>query len=78
MKKLLLFLTVFISVSAFSQEVDYQEYSYTELFKMIEEEQDSVFELKNAKIWYVPETDSLNFGLNFIFKEGFISSLYSL
>ena len=72
MKKFVLICIVLFSLSGYSQQVDYKTYSYTELFKMIEEEQDSVFELKNAKILYVPETDSLNFGLNFIIKEGLL------
>tara|TARA_R110001632_G_scaffold125748_1_gene239143 strand:- start:5613 stop:7421 length:1809 start_codon:yes stop_codon:yes gene_type:complete len=50
----LLLITYFIG---FSQEAKYKEYSYTEFFKMIEKEKDSVFKLKDALIKYNPKTD---------------------
>ncbi|WP_445386043.1 hypothetical protein ACT6NV_04360 [Robiginitalea sp. IMCC44478] len=47
---------------AFAQEKEttLKEYSYSELFEMIEAETDSVFVLENASIIYNPETDSLH------------------
>lgn len=56
-KKVLLYCLLFASVFSFSQEIKYKEYSYTELFSMIEKEKDSVFELKDAIIKINPETD---------------------
>ena len=50
----LLLLTYFIG---FSQEKIYKEYSYSQLFKMIETETDSVFELNDALIVFNPEKD---------------------
>ena len=50
----LLILTCFIG---FSQEKIYKEYSYSQLFKMIETETDSVFELNDALIVFNPEKD---------------------
>jgi hypothetical protein len=50
----LLLLTCFIG---FSQEKIYKEYSYSQIFKMIETETDSVFELNDALIVFNPEKD---------------------
>jgi hypothetical protein len=59
MKKILFLLAVLFSIQSFSQETKYKEYSYSELFKMIENEKDTVFKLSDALIKYIPETDSL-------------------
>jgi hypothetical protein len=58
-KKIFLLLTVLFSINNFSQEITYKEYSYTDLFKMIEAEKDSVFTLENAIIKYNVKTDTL-------------------
>ena len=59
MKKLLLSFALLFSVLSFSQDLslDYKEYSYTEFFKMIDKEKDSVFKLNNALIIYNKKTD---------------------
>lgn len=57
MKKFLFLLTILFSISSFSQELNYKEYSYTEFFKLIEEEIDSVFKLQDALIKFNPKTD---------------------
>ena len=57
MKKILFLLTILYTINSFSQEIKYKEYSYTEFFKLIEEEKDSVFTLKDAIIKINPETD---------------------
>ena len=49
-KKALILLTILFSIYSFSQEINYKTYSYTEFFKMIENEKDSIFSLKNAII----------------------------
>ena len=46
----LLFLRFFISLTAFAQETTFKEYSYSEFFNLIEAEQDTIFELKDAII----------------------------
>ena len=62
LKKIFLTIVLFcISNLIFSQEINYKEYSYTELFKLIEEEKDSVFKLEDALIKYNLKTDSLFF-----------------
>lgn len=50
MKKILLVFALLLSFINYSQEIKYKEYSYTEFFKMIEEERDSIFELKDVVI----------------------------
>jgi hypothetical protein len=63
MKKPLNFLTlaVLLLLSSFSalaqEEIKYTEYSYTQFFQMIEDEEDSVFELKNAFINFADQKD---------------------
>lgn len=50
-----------------SQEIKLKEYSFTEFFKMIDEEEDSVFRLSNAFLKFNKETDQkfiLTFELN--------------
>ncbi|WP_339700658.1 potassium channel family protein [uncultured Roseivirga sp.] len=50
-----------------SQEIKLKEYSFTEFFQMIEEEEDSVFRLSNAFLKFNKETDQkfiLTFELN--------------
>ncbi|MBT8272582.1 MAG: hypothetical protein KJO77_02165, partial [Bacteroidia bacterium] len=41
-----------------AQEVNFKTYSYTELFELIEAEQDSIFELSDAAIVLDSVTDS--------------------
>lgn len=50
-----LFLIGFLIVSLVgcSQEASFKEYSHAELFQMIDAEQDSIFELKDAIIIFV-------------------------
>tara|TARA_R110001632_G_scaffold71817_2_gene166385 strand:+ start:3909 stop:5768 length:1860 start_codon:yes stop_codon:yes gene_type:complete len=54
-------LLLLYTLIGFSQEKKtvYKEYSFTQLFKMIEEEKDTIFKLKNAFIRYNAKTDSL-------------------
>ncbi|WP_347174455.1 potassium channel family protein [Polaribacter uvawellassae] len=56
-KILLLILFYCFSINSFSQEIKYKEYSYAEFFQLIENEKDSVFELKDASIKFNLETD---------------------
>ena len=66
-KKLLLFVFCLLSLVSFSQEIEYKEYSYSEFFKMIEQEKDTVFELDDAIIRFDIKTDSIYGGsMNFI------------
>lgn len=59
MKKLFTLLLMLSSLYVFSQEkkLNYKEYSYTEFFKLIENEKDTIFKLKDAIIKYNKETD---------------------
>lgn len=57
--QLTIFLLVLFSYSGFSQETTYKEYSYSELFKLIENEKDTLFKLKDAIIRYNVKTDSV-------------------
>ena len=57
MKKILLLFTILLSINSFSQETTFKEYSYTEFFKLIEEETDTIFKLKDALIIYNSKTD---------------------
>jgi hypothetical protein len=59
MKKILFLFAVLFAISSFSQETTYKEYSYTEFFKMIEDEKDSVFTLEDAIIRFDIKTDSI-------------------
>ncbi|WP_053975623.1 potassium channel family protein [Mangrovimonas xylaniphaga] len=54
-----LVLFLLVSWSSLSQEMELKRYSYSKLFQMIEEEQDTIFRLKNAEIVYNEATDSL-------------------
>ncbi|WP_421763961.1 ion channel [Ekhidna sp.] len=58
-----LFLLSFLTLNCLAQkeEIEFEEYSYTEFFQMIEEETDSVFRLENAIIKYGDPKDSLFF-----------------
>ena len=58
-KRLLTLVLLFVSITVFAQEKTYKEYSFSQLFEMIEAETDSVFELKDAIISYNKQTDSL-------------------
>lgn len=49
MKQLFFIFYFIVTINAFAQE-PYKTYNYSELFKMIENEKDSVFKLKNAHI----------------------------
>lgn len=60
---------LFLSLTCFSQEQTLKEYSYSEFFKMIEDEQDSIFSLENAVIKQNIETDSIH-----SYEEKYISS----
>lgn len=56
-----LLLTCFLFCSflrTYSQEPSYKEYSYSEFFQLIENEKDSVFELRNALIRFDEQTDT--------------------
>ena len=55
---LILFAVPLFSLAQTDQK-EFKEYSYSELFQMIEEEEDSVFTLNNAIIRYDVEKDSL-------------------
>lgn len=61
MKNLFTLLLLLSGFLLFSQEkkLNYKEYSYTQLFKMIEDEKDTIFKLKDAIIRYNSKTDSL-------------------
>jgi hypothetical protein len=56
-----------------AQDTTIETFSYTELFEMIEAEQDSVFELKDAIVRYTPATDSTLFAMDMITRDGFVS-----
>lgn len=60
-KHIILLLFFFITLTAYTQELDFKIYSYSELFQMIESEPDSVFELRDALIKINYQTDSLFF-----------------
>jgi hypothetical protein len=61
LKKNLVFVFLLcFSISTFSQDekTEYKEYSYSEFFKLIEVEKDTIFKLKNAIIRFKAKTDS--------------------
>lgn len=60
MKNVFFLITFLISSLLFSQKEDimYAKYSYSQFFEMIENETDSVFNLKNAIIFFDAKTDS--------------------
>jgi len=60
MKKLITIIVLLFFAQVFSQEKDkvFKEYSFTEFFKLIEKEQDTIFKLGDAIIRFKPETDS--------------------
>lgn len=64
LKKLLFLALIAFTAIGYSQsdELEYKEYSYTELFQLIEDEKDSVYELKDAIIRFDKETDSIYAG----------------
>lgn len=58
MRKLLLLFLIFYTHGVFAQEdIEFKEYSFTEFFQMIEDETDSIFEMKNALILLDTITD---------------------
>tara|TARA_R110002073_G_scaffold108336_3_gene243406 strand:+ start:73718 stop:75577 length:1860 start_codon:yes stop_codon:yes gene_type:complete len=61
MKKILILFAFLLSINSFSQELStkYKEYSYAQLFKMIGNEKDTIFKLKDAIIRYNVKTDSV-------------------
>ncbi len=60
MRYFLLLIGLLLPFLSFAQEeIEYREYSWTQLFEMIEAEEDSVFRLKNARIVVDSQTDSL-------------------
>ncbi|WP_159948052.1 potassium channel family protein [Polaribacter septentrionalilitoris] len=61
LKKALLLCLFFITAFCYTQEkkLTYREYSYTEFFKLIEKEKDSVFVLENALVKYKEPSDSI-------------------
>jgi len=58
-KHITILVLLFVSTLAFTQDINYKEYSYSELFKLIEDEKDSIFELSDALILINRQTDSL-------------------
>ncbi|MEZ5103935.1 MAG: potassium channel family protein [Draconibacterium sp.] len=48
---------VFFTLSALAQNTSYKNYSYSEFYKLIRQEQDSIFSLENAIITFNQETD---------------------
>lgn len=70
MKKLLILLVIFYTHGVFAQDdIEYEEFSYSEFFQMMEASTDSIFTYENAIISFNPETDSafvndLNDGLS--------------
>ena len=54
-----IFVLLLVSALSIAQEIKYKTYSYAQLFKLIQNENDSVFTLKNAVIKYNLETDFL-------------------
>ena len=57
-KKEFFLIALLFSISSFAQEINYKEYSYTEFFKLIENEKDTIFKLQDALIKYNPKTDT--------------------
>ncbi|WP_445748328.1 ion channel [Polaribacter sp.] len=53
------FSIILFSNYSFSQDLKYREYSYSDLFKMIEEVKDTVFQLEDAIIRFDLKTDSI-------------------
>jgi hypothetical protein len=56
---LIFFLCFSIQVSSQEKDITFKEYSYTEFFKLIEKEKDTIFKLKDAVIRFKPGTDSI-------------------
>ncbi len=60
MKKILCFLSIlFVFNFAYAQEIEFKEYSYSEFFKLIEEEASDVFIFENAIIRFDASLDTL-------------------
>lgn len=60
MRHIFLTLGLLIPLLSFAQETSaLKEYSYTELVDMIQAEEDTIFRLSDAKIFFEPTTDSL-------------------
>ena len=74
----IILLFLLLSTFGFAQDTNYQFYSYTEFFEMIEEEQDSVFKLEHAIIKFdsIYDTNHSYRGDESIFKEGRTDSIF--
>jgi len=61
MKRILLIIVLLFSISSFSQEkpLKYKEYSYSQFFKLLENEKDTIFTLEDAIIRFDIKTDSM-------------------
>ncbi len=57
-KAIYLIISLLIPFCVFSQESDYRFYSYSELFQMIEDSQDSIFQLSDAFLRYDSLSDA--------------------
>ncbi|MCK0178871.1 potassium channel family protein [Flavobacteriaceae bacterium S0862] len=57
LKRIVFCFALLFSINSFSQNIKYKEYSYKELFQLIEKEKDSVFELSDALIVLDPKKD---------------------
>jgi hypothetical protein len=64
-KYILILVLTLTSTTIYSQETNFKEYSYTEFFKLIEEEKDSVFILKNAWIKFDSIQDGKLHGIEY-------------
>ncbi len=54
---ILLLILIFGHIVGFAQNTEYKNYSYSEFYQLIQEEQDTVFSLENAIVTFNPETD---------------------
>ncbi|TNE55774.1 MAG: two pore domain potassium channel family protein [Bacteroidetes bacterium] len=61
MSKRILALLIFFTFTLHAQDADAPRYSFTEFFNLIDEENDTIFELSNAVIYSNNETDSAYF-----------------
>ncbi|MCK0178870.1 potassium channel family protein [Flavobacteriaceae bacterium S0862] len=70
LKRIVFCFALLFSVKAFAQETKLKKYSFTELFRLIEVETDTIFKLKDAKIVYDSITDKRH--ERYFFREEFI------
>ena len=61
LKKVFLLIALLFSINSFSQEkpLKYKEYSYSQFFKLLENEKDTIFTLEDAIIRFDIKTDSM-------------------